>query len=65
MVRDNEVCLVHGCMLHTGWRRATPQIKRDEQIREDWESGDWTVEELSYFWGLSFPKMSKFLTEVR
>lgn len=52
MVRDNERCSHRGCSLHPGWSRTTSLSHRNEQIRDDWASGDWTLEELGYFWGL-------------
>lgn len=53
MALDNERCEVSGCTLHRGWRRVTPGKKRDAQILEDWASGEWSVDELSSFWGLT------------
>jgi hypothetical protein len=52
MVLDNERCNVVGCDLHKGWVKTTPFSVRNEQIRDDWASGVWTLEELSSFWGL-------------
>lgn len=52
MVRDNESCRVPGCTVHIAFPRKTSLSYRNEQIREDWASGDWTVDELSSFWGL-------------
>lgn len=52
MVLDNERCSVAGCTVHTGWVKTTKLCVRNEQIRDDWLSGAWTLEELSSFWGL-------------
>ena len=52
MVLDNEFCKVDGCTLHVGQRRKTSTSVRNDQIRDDWASGAWTLEELSYFWGV-------------
>ena len=52
MVLDHEVCRVLGCALHTGRVKKTSITSRNDQIRDDWESGDWTLEELSSFWGM-------------
>lgn len=52
MVLDHEICNVAGCAIHTGWVKATEYGVRNKQIREDWVSGAWTLEELSSFWGL-------------
>jgi hypothetical protein len=53
MVLDNEVCDVKGCTLHTGWEKTTPISYQNRQIRSDWKTGHWTVEELAAFWGVS------------
>jgi hypothetical protein len=56
MVLDHQVCGVLGCGLHYGWSKETPVVIRNKQIRDDWKSGHWLVEELSFFWGLK-PKL--------
>jgi hypothetical protein len=52
MVLDHQVCNVIGCDLHYGWSKETPAVVRNEQIRDDWKSGHWMIEELAFFWGL-------------
>lgn len=52
MVLDHERCSHPRCTIHTGWTKATRVSVRNEQIRDDWASGVWTLEELSSFWGL-------------
>jgi Mor family transcriptional regulator len=52
MVLDHEVCRVPGCTVHTGKAKAVFKFTRDEQILEDWASGEWLVEELGSFWRL-------------
>jgi hypothetical protein len=52
MVLDHETCNVAGCAIHTGWVKTTTYGVRNAQIRDDWLSGAWTLEELSSFWGL-------------
>ena len=40
--------------------------QRNRQIREDWRSGLWTVEELSCFWGLDPRQIAEIvIREVR
>lgn len=53
MVLDHERCNVSGCTMHPGWVRATSRSEQNCQIRDDWASGLWSVEELSCFWGLN------------
>jgi len=53
MVLDNESCKVLGCTLHVDEIRETSTDFRNEQIREDWASGEWNIEELSSFWGVT------------
>jgi hypothetical protein len=52
MVLDNERCSQPDCKVHPGWTKKTSIARRNEQIRDDWSSGSWTLEELGYFWGL-------------
>ncbi len=52
MVRDNERCSRPECKIHTGWAKFTTFKIRNEQIRDDWLSGEWSLEELGCFWGL-------------
>ena len=52
MVLDHEVCKVPGCTVHTGRAKAVFRLTRDEQILDDWSSGEWTLEELGFFWEL-------------
>lgn len=58
MVLDHEVCRVPGCTVHTGKAKAVFKFTRDEQILEDWVSGEWTVEELGFFWELKTDTIS-------
>lgn len=52
MALDHEICGVAGCTVHTGLAKEnTPISVRNEQIKEDWVSGDWTLDELVSFWG--------------
>jgi len=64
MALDNERCHVAGCTVHRGWIKLTPITKRDAQIIEDFQSGDWSVQELSSFWGLSPLRISKIAREA-
>lgn len=52
MVRDNEQCSMPGCKVHQERARSTSLSYRNEQVRDDWASGEWTLEELGCFWGL-------------
>lgn len=53
MVLDHESCFVSGCTFHQERLKTTSTTDRNAQIREDWKTGSWTVEELSYFWNLN------------
>lgn len=61
MVLDHQCCSVEGCTVHVGMVKTTPNVKRNKQIRDDWASGLWTVEELSYFWGLRPREVSRIV----
>lgn len=52
MALDHEYCRVLGCTLHIGSSKGTSITRRNEQIKDDWKSGHWTLEELSSYWGL-------------
>lgn len=53
MVLDHESCSVEGCVLHPGLPKPPQSLaRRNEDIREDWKSGKWFVEELASFWGV-------------
>jgi hypothetical protein len=62
MVLDHERCNFAGCAVHVGLTKGTPTVKRNQQIRDDWRSGLWTVEELSSFWGLMPLTISTIVT---
>lgn len=64
MVLDHEMCGVPGCTVHRGIAKPAFKLSRDQQIQEDWVSGEWTVEELGSFWGLDFRTIEKVVRKV-
>lgn len=61
MVLDHEICGVPGCTVHTGAAKAVFKLSRDDQIMEDWASGEWTMEELGFFWELKTDTISAII----
>lgn len=61
MVLDHERCGVDGCVQHLGRAKSTDDSRRDSQIKEDWDSGEWTLDDLSSFWGLAPRKISMII----